>query len=96
MKSLGSKIKLARKAIQSTQSQLAQAVGVSDKSVSAYESGRISPPLEVLEKIATSTRHPMQYFVGEPAESSILQKLNSIEELFTEIRDLLKEQGTRK
>ena len=96
MKSLGSKIKLARKAIQSTQSQLAQAVGVSDKSVSAYESGRISPPLEVLEKIANSTRHPMQYFVGDSPDSNVLQKLNSIEELFTEIRDLLKEQGTRK
>ncbi len=89
MKSLGLRIKSARKAAQSTQNSLAHAVGVSDKSVSAYESGRISPPLDVLEKIAQSTGHPIQYFLGESAESAVVQKLTSIEQLFQEIRDLL-------
>jgi transcriptional regulator with XRE-family HTH domain len=90
MESLGTRIKTARQTKKVTQSELATAIGVSDKTVSAYESGRIDPPLDVLKKIATSTNHTMRYFVGHDEESSILEKLTSIEKLFTEIRDLLK------
>ncbi|MFO0703124.1 MAG: helix-turn-helix transcriptional regulator [Patescibacteria group bacterium] len=74
MENLGKKIRQARKTKRITQSDLAQAIGVSDKSVSAYESGRIEPPLKMLEKIAQSTDHSLEYFVGESVESQILAK----------------------
>lgn len=89
MKLLGNKIREARKIKRITQEKLADAVGVSDKSISAYESGRIDPPLVVLEKIAQSTDHSIQYFLEESTESSILAKLTEIQRLFEEIKGIL-------
>ena len=89
MKLLGNKIREARKIKRITQEKLADAVGVSDKSISAYESGRIDPPLVVLEKIAQSTDHSIQYFLEESTESSILAKLTQIQRLFEEIKGIL-------
>ena len=90
MKQLGEKIKIARKKKQITQEHLARAVGVSDKSVSAYESGRVQPPLEVLEKIARSTQLPISYFVDTSANTTIIEKLNEVQQIFEEIKLLLK------
>lgn len=90
MVKVGKKIKLARKTKRITQEDLAMAIGVSDKSISAYESGRISPPLKVLEKIANSTDHSLSYFLEENVETSILAKLNEIERQFMEVKKLLK------
>jgi transcriptional regulator with XRE-family HTH domain len=89
MEKLGKKIKFARKTKRITQNDLAKAIGVSDKSVSAYESGRIEPPLKMLEKIALSTDHSLEYFVGESIESQILAKLTEVEKLFNDIKSAL-------
>lgn len=90
MDKIGEKIKNARKKQRITQEDLAQAIGVSDKSISAYESDRISPPIKVLEKIAKQTEQSLGYFLEEKTEDSILARLNEIEKLFREIKDLLK------
>lgn len=90
MKKIASKIRLARTTRRVTQGDLARAVGVSDKSISAYESGRVSPPLDVLERIATSTDHTLQFFFDGATEQDILSKLTQIQELFTEIKTILK------
>lgn len=89
MENLGKKIKQARKIKRITQSDLAQAIGVSDKSISAYESGRIEPPLKMLEKIAKSTDHNLEFFVGNSMESQIIAKLTEVEKLFKEIKAAL-------
>lgn len=86
---IGRKIKNARKNKQITQEDLARAIGVSDKSISAYESERIEPPLKILEKIADETGKSLSYFLEETIESSILNKLNDIEIQFREIKRLL-------
>jgi transcriptional regulator with XRE-family HTH domain len=86
MRKVGMMIKIARKTRRITQSDLAKAIGVSNKSVSAYESGRIQPPLKMLEKIADSTEHDVEFFVGGYIESKIFAKLNEIEKLFKEIK----------
>lgn len=90
MVKVGKKIKEARKNHSITQEELAQAIGVSDKSISAYESNRISPPLKILEKIAEETHSPLSYFFEENIESSILAKLETLEKNFDEIKKLLK------
>lgn len=89
MKQLATKIRLARNTKKITQEELARAIGVSDKSISAYESGRVQPPLEILEKIATSTNHSLTYFIDPSVGPSIMQKLDEVQELFEEIKKLL-------
>lgn len=92
MKLLATKIKQARQSKHITQEDLARAVGVSDKSISAYESGRVQPPLEVLEKIASSTNHSLTYFVDPSVGPSILQRLDDIQKLFEEIKILIQKE----
>ncbi len=87
---IGTKIKIARKENQYTQDELGLAIGVSDKTISAYESGRIEPPIQILEKIAKTTNRSVRYFVDDGAETAILQKLNEILEIFKEIKSELK------
>ena len=87
---IGKRIKEARKNKSITQDELANSIGISDKSISAYESDRIDPPLQILEKIAETTGQPMSYFIEEKVESAILAKLNDVERQFKEIKSLLK------
>ena len=90
MMNIGSKIREARKYKQITQEELAQAIGVSDKSISAYESERISPPLKILEKIADKTNQSINFFLEENADFAILTKLTEVERQFREIKSILK------
>lgn len=88
---LGDKIKQARTTSHITQRELARVVGVSDKSISAYESGRINPPLDVLTKIAEETSTPLPSFFDQSKESTIIAKLTEIARLFEEVKTLLKQ-----
>ncbi len=90
MLKVGKKIREIRKRKRITQEELAQAIGVSDKSISAYESERISPPLKILEKIAHETDSPLSYFFEEDIQSSLLSKLNDLEKDFADIKKMLK------
>lgn len=91
MKKLGELIRDARKKKQITQDTLALAIGVSDRSISAYESNRISPPLRILQKIAKETDQPMSFFMEEDTDSKILAQLENLEKQFDEIKNLLRE-----
>lgn len=88
---LAKRIKSARVAARLSQAELAEGVGVSDKSVSAYEQGRSTPPFEKLKKIAGVTNHPLAFFTEDDnEEASISGKLASIERELTEVKELLK------
>lgn len=89
---VGKKIKEARKLKRITQEDLASVVGISDKSISAYESNRAVPPLDVLEKIANATNQSLNFFLEETVEGSILSRLKEVEEQFQEIKKLLKKE----
>ena len=85
------RIRQAREAAYLSQQQLGKAIGVSDKSVSAYEKGRAMPSIDKLKKIAVSTHQPLNFFTEEKAEESLIHgKLNSIEQQLKQIRKLLK------
>ena len=90
MVKVGLKIREARRIKRFTQEDLAKAIGVSDKSVSAYESDRITPPLKIIEKIAEKTDHTVSYFLEDNIEQTILAKLTDIELQFSEIQRLLR------
>lgn len=87
---IAKRIRQARVEAHLSQEQLAQAVGVSDKSISAYEKGRSTPPVNKLKKIAQSTNHPIGYFSDEDVpEAVIAAKLSSIEKQLEEVKKLL-------
>ncbi len=90
MLKIGQKIKAARKIKRITQDELARVIGVSDKSISAYESDRANPPLNVVEKISKATNQSLNFFLEESIETSILSKLTEVENQFKEIKKLLK------
>jgi len=92
---LSKRIRQAREDARLSQKALAQSIGVSDKSVSAYEKGRSVPPFGKLKKIAQSTNRPLTYFTAEQTdEIMILNKLTLIEQELEEVRKLL--QNSRK
>lgn len=86
---IGNKIKKARGDKRFTQSELASAIGVSDKTVSAYEKNRATPPIPILKKIANKTDHPVEFFLDNNIEPIILAKLQEIEKLFEEVKKML-------
>ncbi|HZZ98702.1 MAG TPA: helix-turn-helix transcriptional regulator [Candidatus Saccharimonadia bacterium] len=90
---LGMRIREARQRMNMSQQQLAAAIGVSDKTISAYEVGRVDPPLDTLEKLSTATAHPIAYFVGD-VQSNIEARLDRIANELTEIRKTLKTVST--
>jgi transcriptional regulator with XRE-family HTH domain len=95
-KTLGIKIKKARKEAGLSQKDISRALTISDKAVSAYEVGRNQPTLEILEKISTITHKPITYFSdGDQHEATLKEKLMTIERELTEVKKLLKKKGSR-
>lgn len=87
---LAQRIREARRNAHLSQDELGKFIGVSDKSVSAYEQGRSTPPINKLKKIAESTNHPLSYFTQEDNEDALLSsKLSSIERELAEVKRLL-------
>ena len=87
---LSLRIREARRNAHLSQDELGRAIGVSDKSVSAYEQGRSTPPITKLKKIAESTNHPLSYFTQEDNEEALLaSKLANIERELVEVKKLL-------
>lgn len=88
-KQLGKRIREARLRSGLSQQELAAAIGVSDKTISAYEVGRVDPPLESLDKLGTATKHPVGYFIGD-VTSNVEARLNRIISEMSAIKDALK------
>lgn len=88
---LAQRIRIARRNAHLSQSDLGKSLGLSDKSISAYEQGRSTPPLDKLRKIAEITSYPFAYFTQEDAgESNLAAKLHAIERELAEVKRLLK------
>ncbi|MBN2015372.1 helix-turn-helix transcriptional regulator [Candidatus Dojkabacteria bacterium] len=89
---LGERIKRARKEADLSQLQLGVALKVSDKTISGYESSRISPPIDKLQTIAELLKKPVAYFLGvDERDYSIQSRLRAIEIRLREIRQELRE-----
>jgi 8-oxo-dGTP diphosphatase len=80
-------IKRARISTGLSQKELAKKLGVSDKTVSAYETGRAVPPTSVLTKISTITGKSLSELLGlkkNDKDNEISKKLDSIEMQLTQ------------
>ena len=88
---LSEKIKKSRLEMAWSQKELANAIGLSDRSISAYETNRVQPPLEIIERIAAKVGKPVSYFTDEnPPDYVIETKLKRIEKELAEVKKLLK------
>jgi transcriptional regulator with XRE-family HTH domain len=89
---LARRIRRARVNAKLSQAELGKGIGLSDKSISAYEQGRSIPPFPKLKKIAEQTSHPLAYFTEDkPTEAvDLAQKLSAIERELAEVKRLLK------
>ena len=56
---------LARKRRGLTKRALAKEVGVTDRSITAYESGQTVPESQTIEKIANALRFPVEFFFAD-------------------------------
>ena len=87
---LAKRIKSARLTCRLSQVVLARQIGVSDKSISAYELGRSTPPFDKLKKIAMITNHPLSYFTEDDNSVALISsKLVAIEQELIEVKKLL-------
>lgn len=88
---LALRIRTARREARLSQQALGDSIGVSDKSVSAYEQGRSVPPFDKLKKIAVQTNRPVSYFTEDNIDEALLSaKLDSIKRELEEVTKLLK------
>lgn len=86
--SLGHKIKTSRVAAGYSQKELAKALNISDKSISAYEVNRAQPSLSMIRKIADKVKQPLSYFTEEN-QDDLSVKVARIEQELREIKRLL-------
>lgn len=94
MKEFGTRLKKAREEKGISQKSLGLSLGLSDKTISSYESLRSYPNLEVLKKISEILGKPIEYFISSKKEVLIGDHLEKIirkqEILSNEINDLKK------
>jgi transcriptional regulator with XRE-family HTH domain len=89
---LGRRIKIAREEARMTQLQVGVALGVSDKTISGYESGRIAPPVDKLMELADLFKKPISFFLGaDPREYRVSSRLRAVEVSLREVRKQLQE-----
>lgn len=67
---IGRNIKFWRELSGLKQSDLAQKLGVSDKTVSSWENNRTQPKIEVIEQICRVLRIPKAEIIGKDYEAS--------------------------
>lgn len=92
MASIGENVKIAREEAKLSQLQVAVALQVSDKTISGYESNRISPPVDKLMKLSDLLKKPVSFFVGsDPRTFKVASRLRAVEIMLREIRRELRE-----
>lgn len=89
---LAQRIKTARSEARMSQLQVGVALGVSDKTISGYEAGRISPPIDKLLQLADLFKKPITFFLGaDPKQYKVASRLRAIEVSLREIRKQMQE-----
>lgn len=92
IKELGKRIKIAREESHMSQLQVGVQLGVSDKTISGYELGRIAPPVDKLIQLGDLFKKPISFFLGaDPREYKVASRLRSVEVALRDIRKQLNE-----
>jgi len=87
IKEIGKRIRAARDESRLSQLQVGVPLGVTDKTISGYESGRIAPPIDKLMQLADLFKKPINYFLGaDPRDYKVASRLRAVEVSLKEIR----------
>jgi len=89
--SIGERIRQEREKQGLSQRRLGIVLGLSDKAISSYESGRTIPPLDTLLKISNELNKPVSYFLSDHIEE--IDIVDHIEILTSKVEELLREIG---
>ena len=83
---LGNKIKIIRRQYELSQRRFGKKIGVSGKTISSYETGKSSPPLKILETIA-SVYNVSFVSMQENNKGMIRTKIQSLEKAINDLKD---------
>jgi transcriptional regulator with XRE-family HTH domain len=84
---IGRQIKKLRQKLNMSQDRFGKRIGVSGKTVSAYETGKINPTLEIVNKI--SDEFEVNFF--KKSNREIERKINDLQKSLQELQNLFKE-----
>ncbi len=88
----GQKLKKAREERKVSQRNLGMLLGLSDKAISSYESGRTLPTLETLIRLSEELNKPMVYFLDDNfVQESLIDKINEMEIELKHISDNIRD-----
>jgi len=87
---VGKKIRKIRDSYNLSQERFAIKIGLSGKSISAYETGRIDPPLKILQKIVTTYKTPIVNLNIE-LKTELSNKLDVLENEVVSLKSILKD-----
>lgn len=89
-KKVGNKIKKIRDSYNLSQDRFAKRLGLSGKTISAYETGRSVPPLRVVEKIVNAYDTPF-INIKEEQKSQLSSKLELLQHELLSIKKMIDE-----
>jgi transcriptional regulator with XRE-family HTH domain len=90
MESLGQQIKNIRKQYDLSQDRFGKRLGLSGKSISAYETDKAKPSLRVLERISNVYEVSI-YDLPKSKQQDIEKRINEVFEAVNDLRNSLKE-----
>lgn len=85
---VGKKIRLIRKTAKLSQERFGNKIGISGKTISAYETGAIIPSLKILENIS-NTYDVNIVSLSENYKGTVKEKVESIEKTLEDLKTLL-------
>lgn len=89
LENIGKRIKDVRNKNNMSQVRFGKKVGLSGKTISAYETGKCHPPLKILEKL--SEAYDVSFVqVKSEKRMDLINQIDMIKNLISSIEDLLK------
>lgn len=88
MPTIGEKIKKVRNERNLSQRRFGEKVGLSSKTISAYERGLVTPPLHILERISEIFNVTL-FELPSKKRSNLINKVQDLESALSEIKSLL-------
>lgn len=88
MENLGKQIKEIRNSYNLSQNRFGKRLGLSGKTISAYENNKITPPLKTLKKISKVYKVNL-YDLPEKQQSEINQKICEVQNVIGELKSII-------
>lgn len=90
VKDFSKKLKEARIEKGLSQRSLGLSIGLSDKTISSYESSRSYPSLDILKKLTEELGKSFDYFLSSEGErDALLEKIKDLERENSVLRDIV-------